>query len=157
MTTLTVLPEVDPLVLPIRGADGEIREYTVQPASAEHLDLIAALGAVRASQMFGTKVADEHYALLEQLTGREEVARQVCLGTETYLQMVADGISAHDLARAQATAVLWQASGCNHEVALSAWTWTPTLRIQPAEPDQPTEATAEEVPTTDAEVPTTDA
>jgi hypothetical protein len=108
---------VDPdLVLPIKGADGEVRKYRIKPATAKQYITLQALYSVESS---GSTPAGENAQRLAEIDSYDK-AWALTLG-DAAKQMQDDGISAADLRRASQTAYQWHLTGGDDAAAEAVW------------------------------------
>lgn len=121
MTRLDVLktePE-DFLVLPIEGADGEVRDYTIRPVPAEFWWRVSALG--EAVQLALANISPRTVDLQTvQDISKDEMYR-IVLGSDVVDAMIADGIAGTHFQRAFSTALVMHISGGNADQAKAAW------------------------------------
>lgn len=118
MPRFAEIPSVvqEPLVLPVRGRDGTVREYTIQPATAG--DFIT-MGVLKANAMGAplTEVDREKLAHLDSVSQ----AWSLSLGPDVLERIIADGVSAEDMRRMAQTALYWHTADGDMELADLAW------------------------------------
>lgn len=117
------------LVLPIKGADGEIHRYTIQPVTGDWWWKFAALRQVLSDAEMGTTSAKEDIDLASTLeTLGSSGMKALCLGVDVAKQMLTDGVSGADMQRAIRTAFAWHASAGDNDIAKREWSGkvTPT-------------------------------
>lgn len=115
------LPD-EQLVLPIKGADGQVRRYTIPPVSAEWWWKFAALRQVMTDTEMGTAPAEEDIDLASSLHSLGTAGmKSLCLGADVAQQMITDGVSGADMQRAINAAFAWHASAGDAEQAKRAW------------------------------------
>lgn len=119
MPEFLLIPSVvDPdLVLPIKGADGEVRKYRIKPATASQFITLQALYSVEA---LGATPAGENLARLAAVDSFDK-SWALTLGDEVSKAMQDDGISATDLRRASQTAYQWHLTGGDDAAAEAVW------------------------------------
>lgn len=111
------LVNTEDLILPAPGADGVMHEYTIKAASARDFLRISVIAEWEPTSI--TSSRDQ--ALIADLDSQDSVYRTV-IGSETFDQIIADGVSAVDLKRIAITAVKWHMSGNDADQALAMWT-----------------------------------
>jgi hypothetical protein len=126
------LPD-ESLILPIKGGDGKVREYTVQPASAAWFYRFAALKQSIEDVSSERSPSAEDEAAVDVLNTLGSAGLQsVALGPDVVKAMLADGVSSADFRRAVSTALVWHATGGDDDVAARAWSGkAPTAETEP--------------------------
>ena len=94
------------LVLPLRGADGQMRDYTITAPDWPTMLRARAMGHVADALSIG-KDPDETQVFLAGEIG-EEAVNTFALGDDTYQTMLADGVGAEQMARAITTALFFK-------------------------------------------------
>lgn len=116
------LPD-EALVLSLRGRDGVVRDYTIEPVDAETWYRFSALGQVFEAARNGYEPAKADAEAVEKLT--EELGamglQRKSLGDEVVKAMLADGVSGPDFRRAYTTALVWHTAGGETEKAMEVW------------------------------------
>lgn len=129
------LPD-ESLVLPLRGRDGTVRDYIIEPVDAETWYRFSALGQVFEAARNGYQPAKADAEAVEKLT--EELGamglQRKSLGDDVVTAMLADGVSGPDFRRAYTTALVWHTGGGATEQAMEVW----NAGKAPASPPAPT-------------------
>lgn len=117
------LPD-EPLVLSLKGRDGTVRDYEIQPVDAETWYKFSALGQVFEAASAGQKPNAADAEVADQLADELGALglQRASLGADNVSAMLADGVSAPDFRRAYTTALVWHTSGGDTDRAMSVWT-----------------------------------
>lgn len=112
----------EPLELPLMTKDGTFHLYRVQPASGEAWFRFSALGQAFEDSFNGRAVNSSDALAVDEIAdlGVAGVHR-MNLGGDVLDAMLADGVSAADIRRANTTALVWHVSGGDMTKAEAAW------------------------------------
>lgn len=122
----------EPLVLPLRGADGTVRKYEIPPCTAEAWLRMHVARKVGYALSTGQEPAEGDLSAI--LSRSEMTALADSLGAQVVEQMITDGVAAKALQRAAMTALAYHLDGA--EAAQQVWSDTPTK----PRPDNPSES-----------------
>lgn len=114
----------EPLVLPLRGTDGKLKDYKIEPVTAADgimlQEFMADIQAMARKQQAGQEVTEEDAAKF----GAEDSLAQLeekSLGKGVREQMVKDGVRLRSIQVAGMTAFYWQTLQDNGETAEAYW------------------------------------
>lgn len=150
ITDRSAAADLEPLVLPLKGGDGVLRDYAIPPVTAEQLWDVKALDVAytaiymqRTLDMSGgsaehiieaMRVTDEHLAdALRRIMNGKMTARDAIylpLGPEVGRQMELDGCLAEEVKIAAVAATVWHFGG---DMATVRSVWT-TGKVSPGNP-----------------------
>ena len=105
------------LVLPLRGADGEMRDYTITAPDWPSALRARAMAGLADTLSLGKEPSADELAAAGELG--DDAVHTFALGADTYRAVIADGVGAEQFARAVTTALFFKMG--NAKAAEAVW------------------------------------